>query len=583
MPATRPAGRPSTEASQPADPEPGVMRFCHNPPNPTHPKKPASVGTNPAFLLHSYYVDADDSALTFRASNIGQVGWQRMASTVTIESRTDRLLSAETIGTSAMVYLIVTVLHRGLSFVRAAFFASRLTPTQLGLWDMTFGFGLLMAPIVVLGLPACLARYAPHYQEKGQLAGFLTRIVRLSLTVGLGLALVFGLADRMLATVIYGDPAQTELARLAALCLAGLLMFDIMQSVFQGLRLFRLVSLFHLLLNVSFAGLGALMLLSVAPTAQSVALAHIISTFAVVFGVVWWLRKRLPGGDPVAMTESKVVFWRRMATYTTWIWVFNGLMSLLVYVDRLMLIHCSGQPHDVSLAWLGSYHVFRLVGMLVLTVGAVFSSVLVPHMGHYWESGQRDRVRLLLGAIAKGVALALTGMAVVLLLVHEPVLDLLFAGKYGGGPDLMAAVLVFTAMMGMYSMIDPYVLCLEKPWLSAVSAMVAITANVALNVVLIPAYGLLGAATATALSMTVGTAVLMILCRRYGWRFDRGLVVLVALPLTLFLGPLVAAGAYLTAGLMLFRNGWLVTAEERELVVEQIRTLWNRLQRGESR
>jgi len=496
-----------------------------------------------------------------------------MASTVTSESRTERLLEPETIGASAVVYLIVTVLHRGMSFARAVFFASCLSPAELGLWDMAFGFALLMSPIVVLGLPASVIRYASHYEQKGQLAAFLGRILRVGVTAGLGLALIFGLADRLLASIIFGDPSRTELARLAALCLAGLVLFDVLQAVFHGLRLFRVVSLLHLMLNLLFAVLGGVLILGIAPIARTVTLAHVLSTVAVVAGCVFWLRKRLPGGDPAPMTESRRAFWRRMLTYSVWVWAIATLTNALFYVDRIMLIHWSGQDQAATLAQLGSYHVFRLVALLLATVGAVFNSVVVPHIGHYWEAGRRRHVRLLLGALVKGVAFALTAIGIVLLATHGMLLELIFAGKYTGSPGVTGAVLVATALMAVFGLIDPYVLCLEKPWLSAAAALGAVAANVALNAWLIPIYQLQGAATATALSVIVGVALLTVFTRMQGWRFGAGLIVLIALPTTLFFGAAPAAVALLIVGYLAYRRGWFLSVQERALIGEQ----WEKL------
>ena len=501
------------------------------------------------------------------------------ASATPAATRTCRWLVPESIGQAAIICFMVTVLHRGLSFVRATIFANVLSPAELGLWDMTFGFGLLAAPIVVLGLPACLARFAPRYEQRGHLWTFFKRILRICVSTTLGLALVFGLADRALAVLIYGDAARADLARLAAMCLAGLALFDILQTVFQGLRLFRMVSLIHVLLNISFASIGIGLLWLVGPYAKSVACAHVVSTFVVVVGVGVWLYRRLPADQGVEPVDRAGVFWRRMATYALWVWVVNTLMSLLIYVDRVMLIHWSGRAQASALAQLGAYHVFRLVALLVVTFAGVINSVMVPHMGHHWEAGRRDQVKLLLGTTVKACALGLTGMAVVLLAVHGPLLNAFFAGKYPGAPGVMGAVLTLVVLGGLYGVINPYLLCLEKPWLSAVAGGTALVVNVVLNVVLIPEYQLHGAAMATALGMTAGVGVLLVVTRRQGWRFDRGVVVLVAMPLSLLLGMGPAAAVFVVATWLVVRHGWFLTLAERSLVAEQATAAWNRFRR----
>ena len=85
---------------------------------------------------------------------------------------------------------------------------------------------------------------------------------------------------------------------------------------------------------------------------------------------------------------------------------------------------------------------------------------------------------------------------------------------------------------------------------------------------------------ATAVSMAAGTALLLVLSRGQGWRFDYGLVVLAVMPATLLLGTLPAALALAAAAWAVCRYRWLLTAEEVALIGRQWQKLRDRLHRG---
>ena len=217
-----------------------------------------------------------------------------------------------------------------------------------------------------------------------------------------------------------------------------------------------------------------------------------LSTGLVVVGVAIVLKRRLPRDAEGVVSERAAEFWRRMATYAVWVWVANSLLGMFKYVDRLMLVHLSGQGQIEVLEQLGTYHVLRLMALLVSSFAGVLSGVLVPHLGHDWESGQREKVTLMLGATVKAAALGLVTAAVVLLALEGFLLDVVFGGKYSGGSCVLPAALAFSVFAGLYSLADPYLLCREKVWLSAVARLVALGLNVVLNALLIPSYQLYG-------------------------------------------------------------------------------------------
>src|SRR5262245_59518436 len=76
---------------------------------------------------------------------------------------------------SVIMLLAMTVLQRSIGFVRAVLFCRWLTPSELGQWDMAWGFIELAAPLAMLGLPGSFGRFVEHYRRQGQLRTFLRR------------------------------------------------------------------------------------------------------------------------------------------------------------------------------------------------------------------------------------------------------------------------------------------------------------------------------------------------------------------------------------------------------------------------
>ena len=77
-------------------------------------------------------------------------------------------LKADTLASSVLLLMLVTVVQRGVGLGRGVLFCRWLTPETLGQWEMVFSFLLLAAPLAVLGVPGSCweqRRKEHHFQR----------------------------------------------------------------------------------------------------------------------------------------------------------------------------------------------------------------------------------------------------------------------------------------------------------------------------------------------------------------------------------------------------------------------------------
>ena len=95
-------------------------------------------------------------------------------------------IAVDTLATSVMLMLVMTVLQRLVGFGRGIAFCRWLDPEQLGQWDVAFGFINLAAPLALLGLPGSFGRYFEYYRQRGQVRLFLRRATALCMASAAG-------------------------------------------------------------------------------------------------------------------------------------------------------------------------------------------------------------------------------------------------------------------------------------------------------------------------------------------------------------------------------------------------------------
>jgi O-antigen/teichoic acid export membrane protein len=108
-----------------------------------------------------------------------------------------------------------------------------------------------------------------------------------------------------------------------------------------------------------------------------------------------------------------------------------------------------------------------------------------------------------------------------------------------------------------------YIWCAEKTRLSTIPLAAGLAMNIALNVVLIPAWGLWGAVVSTTAATGSATAVLYWINHRAGMRLQPGMVLLSLTPIALCGGPWCGTAIVLLLAAAMPFSKTLLTHDER--------------------
>jgi len=278
---------------------------------------------------------------------------------------------------------------------------------------------------------------------------------------------------------------------------------------------------------------------------------------------LWWLRQawRLLPESPVAMPQREL--WSRVLPFTAWIMMINLLTSLFDLTDRQMIIHCSVGD---ALAEVGNYRSSRVVPLLLTSVTAMIAAVATPHLTCDWEAGRRGRVSAQMNLLLKVLAAALTAGAVLVLAAAPLLFQLAFRGKYAGGLAVMPWTLIYCTWFGLTIVAQTYLWCAERAGLVGLALLLGLIVNVALNLLLLPRLGLLGAVLATTAANFVALMLVMLINRRLGMHIDFGTWVALLLPMVVCLGPINAALSLLVVALYVAVSDRLLSREERHLL-----------------
>jgi len=483
--------------------------------------------------------------------------------------RSSRALKADSFTFSLILMLGLTVLQRGVGFLRGILFCRWLPPHELGHWDLCFSFLLLAAPFLVLGLPGSFGRYVEHFRQRGQLRPFLTwTTLAATVLASGGILLGFLFAPRV-SWFVFHDTQYAPLAVLILAVLATVVAFNFLVELFTALRQMRVVSGMQLTNSLMFAAAGGTLILLWRPSVTAVVAAYgmACATSVVIGGAcavrVW---RQLP--QETALPQRDL--WSRLAPFAAWVWLTNLTANLFSVADRYMIVHFSSYSTKEAAELVGVYHSVALVPLLMVAVAGMFSGMLLPYLSRDWEAGRKDVVGRNLNLTLKLVGLVLMAGGIVIMAAAPWIFERLFDGKFVGAPDVLPLAVAFCVWLGLSLVAQNYLWCAERARLASLAYFVGLVVNVVLNLLLLPRLGLEGALLATAAANAVGLSAVLVFSRRLGMRVHHGVWLIVLLPATLTLG-LIPAACVWTLTIVLCASSRLVLSQsERQWLNETI-------------
>jgi len=439
-----------------------------------------------------------------------------------------------------MILIVVTLIQRTVGFGRGVLFCRWLSPDTLGQWEMTYSFLLLAAPLAVLGVPGSFGRYLEHFRQRGHLRTFLRRtILWTTVCTVLAVAIVVGCAPSF-SYLLFRDYDNVGLIYGMALCLAAIIFHHTLTSLLTALRLFRVVSAMTFGQSLLFASL-ALGLLCFNASVSSILIGYGVACLVASLGTVLWIWPGIRDIDRPLEKLPQRHFWPQLMRFAFFIWLTNVLAHLFAIIDRYMLMHYSGMTFLEAQTQVGHYHSSRIVPLLLISFADLLSGLVLPHLSSDWEAGRREHVGKQLNLSIKLTGLGMLVFGVAVLLFSPFLFNVILQGKYNNGLTVLPWTMAGCVWYGIYALAQNYLWCAEKTRLAALPLALALVINVALNLLLLPIWGLYGAVAATAVSSLICLITILLLSNRYGLPLDRGTWLVVVAPLSLSAGLMTAA------------------------------------------
>lgn len=410
---------------------------------------------------------------------------------------------------SAMGSFGIRIATTGLSFLISILLARTLGAKNYGAYAYAIAWSNLLAITSVLGLDRLLVRNIAvfHTQSSwGLMRGLLRRSNQSVVFASSGLALLAALVSLVFST--HFESKQMQLALLTALILLPLMAITrLRQAAMQGLKYTVISQLPEMLIKpLLFLALigGIHMLFKGTLTApRAVWLNVSVTGIACIIGTIF-LRKILPSTVKETIPVYQTKTWFRSALPLLFV---SSMLIINAQTDVIML----GAIKGARLA--GIYAVANRGAELITFVLLAVNTVLSPTVASLYSAGNKKQLQRVVTKSARMVLLFSSLIAFGMIIFGHWYLSL-FGQDFPQGRTaltILSSGQIVNAAMGSVGML---LIMTGHERYAATGIGISAAFNVFLNALLIPPFGMEGAAIATTSSMVIWNLILAIFVYR---------------------------------------------------------------------
>lgn len=409
-------------------------------------------------------------------------------------------------GRNAIFAFVIRVASAALAYLSQIIIARWMGSYEYGIFAYIWVCLLILGGFSTLGLNTAVIRFIPEYSEKGdgnRLRGiiFQSRLITLATATALmlaGLILIYLFKDQM-------ESYHYLPALIVLICLPAYALTDLHDSMARGYGWINLALIPPFLLRpLLILIIMAIAYLIGSPMTAVVGItAAVIATWLTSLVQVLLITPRLEKEVPKGQKQKETRFWLSVAIP---ILLMESFVIFLQNTDILVLNYYH-PPTDVAIY----YAALKTINLITFVHFAV-SNAVANRFSAYEARGDKKQLEEMVRTSVKWTFWPSLAAALILLALGKPLLWL-FGPEYVSAYPVMfilAAGLVIKAMFGpaeyLLNMLGEQKLC-------ALVLFITAALNLMFNILLIPAFGLVGAATATALSLTLAALLFYLLIR----------------------------------------------------------------------
>lgn len=389
------------------------------------------------------------------------------------------------------------------SFIYTILIARMLLPEELGAFYLALSIISVLFIFTDLGIDYSLARYVPYLYGKKKF-GKLKDLIKLGYFGGAFSTIIFASLVFLLAQGISTFVNAPQIAP-AIRILSAYLFFDelfiVAKGILRGRKKIRDISFLDALQSIAKLLLTIPLILLMGGTAQVLALGFLFSfMFIVPFGIYLAHRevRAIPAESYSPSVKERVGFIKEIISFGMVTSVIVALWFAVQYMDRIMMSY-----FNVPLSDIGIYSIAIGLANLIIIFPSSINSIFFPLISELFGMGKKEEMEKIIQTSIKWTVSFMLPIILVLIAFSDGLLRMFYGSAYGAGWVVLVLFSIGIFIKSTFSICSSTIAAMRRLDIEIIIAIASCATNAVLNLFLIPAWGMNGAAFASLLSFLV--------------------------------------------------------------------------------
>ncbi len=393
---------------------------------------------------------------------------------------------------SSSLILLASFYVMLMGYILRIFLSRSLTVEEFGLFYAVVAFVAVFNSFRELGLNSSLVKHLPEFLVKKDYTKIKSSILFVSLTQIVTLSVItiviFSLSDTI-AIAFFKTSEASLVLKLIMLSISLGMFYALFQSIFQGFQKMKYVASMEPF-RITFVTVGSVLFITLGLGIIGVALSYVLAVVIGSFIFFYLFTRIFPKFFEIRSFISKKLS-KKLALFGAPIFIGGIALYITEYASTIILTAFR------SLEEVGFYQIALPTSQLLLVFTSPFIIVLFPMVSELYARKKRNYIE---NGIGFSILLSFSFLIPFLIIIFtspEIIIGFLFSNNY-----LPAALPLQILSIGMvfYALYTIFQVCLNgigKSFINMKIIFIIAAINLVSNLLLIPVYGIVGAAIAS--------------------------------------------------------------------------------------
>ena len=380
-----------------------------------------------------------------------------------------------------------------------------LGPSGLGLYTLVFTIYMFGMQFAAFGIGAALTKYiAQYHDDLPKIKEYVTSGVLGSMVSGTVFGILLYLLSGIISIQFFHNPEMTDLLKITALCFPFIAMQKVVIGALNGMRKMKLYAIVNIVQNVSVMVVSIILVMLFDMGVRGAVIGYVVPTILIGVLSLTLIKGNFSINMGILRTAIREISW-----FGFYVVLANSIGIINTQIDSLMIGHFMSET-DV-----GYYAVAVLFMQAITLLPQAVQRVTNPSIARYYGKKDYGNIRHLIKGTMFKISVITILIVSFLVVFGKVLIEIIFTTEFLPAYIPLLILLIGYAIYAAFISVGTCLSSIGKIKIVFRISLVCAILNTLLNIILIPRFGLVGAASATSISLVFTTLINTYFILRY--------------------------------------------------------------------